>query len=138
MILEEHYEVPVEINEEVTSIRLKILHKAEGKGTVISTFESAQFGAVSAQFYFVNDELQGLIAGDNKDGLEALKNAGIEEDFMKAGLQTTEFYYIHSESLDTSRLFTRHDAKETDKSNTKTLFQVAKTFIESVERVGKR
>ena len=138
MIREENYEVPVEINEEVTSIRLKILHKAEGKGTVISTFESAQFGAVSAQFYFVNDELQGLIAGDNKDGLEALKNAGIEEDFMKAGLQTTEFYYIHSESLDTSRLFTRHDAKETDKSNTKTLFQVAKTFIETVERVGKR
>ena len=30
------------------------------------------------------------------------------------------------------------NAKETDKSNTKTLFQVAKTFIESVERVGKR
>lgn len=138
MIREENYEVPVEINEEVSCIRLKILHKAEGKGTVISTFESAQFGAVSAQFYFVNEELQGLIAGDSKDGLEALKKAGIEEDFIKAGLKTTEFYYIHSESLDTSRLFTRHDAKETDKMNTKSLFQVAKTFIEIVERVGKQ
>lgn len=138
MMQEENYEIPVELDGVLSGIRLKILHKGTDNGNVVSSFTSETFGTISAQFYFTKGELRGLIAGDSQKGLDMLKNSGTEEAFEAAGIKVSAINYVYSERLNLSNLYTRHDQETEEKVSTRELYSIAKTFIETVERVGRQ
>lgn len=145
---EENYEVPVEINGEMTSINLKILHGNEESGKVTAAMESAAYGRVEAQFTVTvaadgGNQLSGYVACDTaafvkilEESSEVLKKALESADIKLAGLN-----YIYgkvnnnradmSVKQQTLRKEAVSEKAPADKItvSTKKLYETAKIFI---------
>ncbi len=68
---QERYTVPMDINGEVTAINLTLRHGDES--SVVASFESAQYGQITAHFSIANQNVKGMIVSELKDGVGALK-----------------------------------------------------------------
>ncbi|MDR2889913.1 MAG: DUF6240 domain-containing protein [Lachnospiraceae bacterium] len=78
---EEQYEIPVEIDGEITAINLRVIHGQTGEGGKVSaTISTDGLGQVVGEFTISNGVLNGLITGTSPDGLGRLKQSG---DFLK-------------------------------------------------------
>ena len=93
--------------------------------------DSEQFGGVTAEFVFKEDKLNGMVLCHSKkaadtmqagreDFTKRLKNAGIQTGYVSYGLKTgnKEFY----QGIKT----------QSDSTNTKGLYQVAKAFVKHI------
>lgn len=146
---EENYEVPVEIDGEVTSINLKIIHNKDESGRVTATMESANFGKVAAQFIISpgtegSYQMWGYIASDNAASVEMMKQS---EDSLKKMLEQTDIKIvslnmIHSDGLDLTAA-SQQAVRETEKTedaeadqqvSTKKLYETAKIFIGYIQK----
>ena len=78
---EENYQIPVEINGELTAINLKVLHGAEA-GKVSVTTQTEEYGQITARFSLREQNVSGYIACDSKEGTEWLQSR--QEAFQKA------------------------------------------------------
>lgn len=137
---EEEYTVPVLVGGEVTNISLKIVRGAKRKGIVDVMFETEKAGKVAARIEAKENGISGFVAADSKKTERLLKEHApdIAGGFGEAqgDLQVT---YVSK--LNFSR-FSEHAAKsrETDggeeyEAQTGRLYQIAKSFIESVKKL---
>ena len=137
MTREENFEVPVKTDEETINIRLKILRKAEREGKVFASFETEEFGNILAQFGINDGVLSALVAGDSAVGLEKLKEqSDFETSFKNAGFEDVTFNYIQTDIINVDYFRQHFDRGNSDEVTTKQLYNIAKTFIQTVKKAG--
>ncbi len=136
---EENYQIPVEINGELTAINLKVLHGENG-GKVSAVMQTESFGQVSAQFGVRNDTISGYIACDTRYGTEALqqKESALRENITEAigadPKQTAtvgSLGIVYSTEANTEG-YTKEDLETDGQIPTAALYQIAKAFIKTV------
>ena len=133
---EENYEVPIEMDGGVRSLKVKILHEEGKEGNVVASITTEKYGPVSAQFYVRDGKVEGIIAGSDKEGLNTLQeNETFKNSLSEGGVEVENLRYIHSENLNTNLFYSRH-AENRDMVDTKDLYKIAKTFIKAMERAG--
>ncbi len=131
---EENYQLPVEINGELTAINLKVLHGGDA-GKVSITVQTEQYGQITAKFSLKEQLISGYIACDTKEGVEWLQ--GREED-MKNALaaagengqerKTGNIAVMYSKGINGDD-YTREDTDGSTGGQTAELYRIAKTFI---------
>ena len=139
MTREENYEVPLMLEDETLNIRVKILKKAEKEGKVFTSFETEEFGSILAQFTVNDGVLSALVAGESNIGLERLKEkSNFEESFKNAGFEEVTFNYIQTDIINVDYFRQHFDKAESDQMTTKQLYNIAKTFIQTVKKAGSK
>ena len=127
----ESYEVPLMIGGKWTSINLKIIKDEVDSGRVFATFETENYGKVSAEFKLTRDSISAFIESSSLDGSKLIKEKEADiRTALKAGGRTVDsVYFARNRSLDLSRnLFDK--SKETgDKVTNRELYETAKAFI---------
>lgn len=163
MAKEENYEVPVEIEGEVTSINLKIIHNQESSGRVTAAMESAVYGKVAAQFMISfgaegTYQMSGYIASDSMSGVNMMKQseASLKEMLEQADIKIVSLNIIHNSTLDLNAALqtgASQPAKQTSPAesaavrsretakadagrqvSTKKLYETAKIFIAYIQK----
>ncbi len=134
---EENYQIPVEINGELTAVNLKILHGGEG-GKVSASMETEEYGRVKAQFSVRNQTVSGYIACDNKEGTEklwkiqdGLKEALAVDTADGGSLKVGSVGIMYSKEAN-SEGYTPKDLETDESIRTADLYHIARVFIKSV------
>lgn len=131
---EENYEIPVEINDEITSINLKIVRGSNQNGTVAITMECEKYGKIAASFRLKTDRITGLMISDTQEGYTFLRSLDKNIKIGMAGesYRVTKLNYAKSENVDLNQFAETQKSDKQSKVNTAALYQCAKTFIELV------
>lgn len=149
---EENYEVPVEINGEMTSINLKLIHGGQETGRVSASMEADSIGKVMAQFHISEQSegaygLSGYIACNREETVQKLEQS-VEE--LKKALKQTDINVnslnvICHKELDLVKALPSDDGKKQETAaageSKKTvpaskLYQSAKAFIGYIREDG--
>ncbi len=135
---EENYEIPVRMEEGITSINLKIVHGTKERKEAKITFETEKLGHVEARFLETDYGLEGSVLTDYMDGKALLQNhmAGLQEaitDVLKETKTELKSLFLGvNEKLDINSL----EKKERESSiNVSLLYKVAKEFIYYVKGI---
>lgn len=128
---EENYEIPVQINEEITSINLKIVRGSKENGMVAITMECEKYGKIAASFRLKTDRISGLMVSDTEEGCTFLRSMDKNIRIGMAGnsYRVTKLNYAKSETLDLNQFSEVHNADPKSRVNAAALYQCAKTFI---------
>ncbi|MBQ4529434.1 MAG: hypothetical protein IJA36_02315 [Lachnospiraceae bacterium] len=128
---EENYEIPVEINNEITSINLKIVRGSNVDGTVDITMECKKYGKIGASFHIKSDKITGLMVSDTQEGYSFLRSMDKNIKIGMAGdsYRVTKLNYAKSEDLDLNQFSETKKSDKNSKVNTVALYQCAKAFI---------
>lgn len=133
MAREEAYEVPVYMGGTYVGIRVKLIHKEAEAGSISVSFYAPEYGTVVAGLQMSDGIVNGYIAGDTKEGIRRFEE---EKKFEKAleenKRQIGDLRYLHSESLDASFFYKRHDSNVEGSVATKDLYELAKLFVTSL------
>jgi hypothetical protein len=163
---EERYDIPVEIDGEITAVNLVLRHNTDTAGKVSCAMTSDTFGTVTAEFTVNDGTVTGHIAGNNPDGLKKLSAEAdnlyttlnemlaveIGADSHIPASAGTEFrrsighiHFIQSNAPDTNILNRSETKVATEDQNermdavkvsSKELYLVAKAFITFIQRMG--
>lgn len=134
---EENYEVPMEINGEITSVNLKIYHNAPQAGKVAVTFETEKFGKVAAEFDVTEKRISGMAAYENKAGkqdLERLENAVVKE-LSGTGDKKVSISLVQTNTVDLNKFGQDRKAVKDAKVPTSELYRTAKAFLTALKNV---
>jgi hypothetical protein len=131
---EENYQVPMEIDGEVTNVNLKIFHNKSKAGKVAVTLENESLGKIAAEFNVDDDKITGMVACENKEGLNALNN--ISDTLTQTfGNKKVNISLIESKSINLD-LFGADRDKESGEVSTPELYKTAKAFLKSLNKIG--
>lgn len=128
---EENYQIPVEINGELTSINLKVLH-GTGTGKVNVTVQTEEFGQITAKFTLREQKVSGYIACESGEGTTWLQ--GRQEDLEKAmhvsggDGETGSLVILQGREIN-GEDYTEEDINSGEAQRTAELYGIAKTFI---------
>ena len=135
----------MELNGEMTSINLKIIKDSDQGGRVTVTMQTEKYGQTAAEFRVNQDQVEGYIGSDSKEGLEALSKM---EESLREALKTEDrevknLNFIYSKEMDINRFEQGiskdiGDTSETTGASTKELYEVAKAFIITLRARGGR
>lgn len=134
---EENYQIPVEINGEMTAIHLKVLHGQDGGGKVKAVFATESYGEVAAEFSVRNRKVSGYVACDTAEGTknlqnreESLKTAFKEhvDSLIRNELELGAVSVVHSKELNLNN-FTAEETQAESTVATADLYKIAKAFI---------
>ena len=142
----ETYAIPVLIQNEITSVHLRVIRDDAKKGLVNITFETDHLGKVAAELKASGNTVSGYIASDRKETTEFLsEHADALQEAIKTGLSentegaaAAEISFVTSESLDLTH-FEQKEAvkqegeKELSKVQTTTLYTIARKFLETAK-----
>ena len=128
---EENYQIPVEINGELTAINLKVLH-GTGTGKVNVTVQTEEFGRITAKFSLREQNVSGYIACESREGTvwlqgrqeeleSALKGSG--EDRETGSLVILQGREVGGED------YTEEEVNGGEGQQTADLYKIAKAFI---------
>lgn len=135
---EEKYEIPVKIGDEITSINLTVIRGTD-LGKVSITMENESIGKAVAEFTLKGEDAFGYIATDNEKGLSLLKENEdqMNEQLIDSNITLKKVDYLTSKTLDVNHWKEESkDSKETNESNTKDLYSLAKAFVFSMQKAG--
>lgn len=134
---EENYQIPVELEGELTTIHLKVLHGAQG-GKVSAVMQTEEYGQVAAQFQVRAGGLSGYIACDTRYGVEELtrRKSAFEQNIAKAlqgekDITLGSIGVVYSKEANVEG-YEKEDLKSDDTIQTAGLYKVAKAFIETI------
>lgn len=135
---EENYEIPVKINEEITSINLKIIKGSNQNGTVAITMQCDKYGKIAASFRLKTDRITGLMVSDTDVGYEFLRSIDKNIKIGMAGdsYRVTKLNYAKSENVDLNQFSEAEKSDKESRVNTVALYQCAKTFIGLIQSQG--
>ena len=138
---QENYEVPMEINGEMTSVNLVLIHNTEEKGTVNITMQTESFGKAGAKFQISGNTIESYFVADSEMGKERLQAAGnqIMSVLKEKGMEIKETRYINTNSYGRKDgNFLTFLEQSVDNNNemvaTTRLYDVAKTFLSIMQR----
>ena len=121
----------IEINEEITSINLKIVRGSSQNGTVAITMECEKYGKIAASFQLKTDRITGHMVSDTDEGYTFLRSMDKNIKIGMAGdsYRVTKLNYAKSENVDLNQFAETQKTDKQSKVNTVALYQCAKTFI---------
>ncbi|MGN0308934.1 MAG: DUF6240 domain-containing protein [Lachnospiraceae bacterium] len=134
---EENYEIPVQIGEELTSINLKIIHRAEALGEVKITLNTEALGKVEARFKVSANFLEGSVLTQYMDkknvlqGQESLLTDAINEALEGTEIQMKGILFGENKNLNINLPET---GEETVNPDTALLYRIAKEFIAFIRK----
>ena len=134
---EENYEVPMEINGEITSVNLKIYHNAAQSGKVAVTFETEKFGKVAAEFDVTDKRVSGMVAYENKAGkadLELLEGA-VTQELSGVGGKKTGISLVQTNSVDLNKFGQDRRIVKDASVPTSELYRTAKAFLTALKSI---
>ena len=147
MAKDEYYAIPVMVADELTNVQLKIVRGKEERGRVDILFETPKLGKVAARFQVQEDSVRGYVVSDSNRTIEALK---LQEEGLNGQGESEEVQrtmdYVYSDELDLNR-FTggrtgnvdgADENSESYRVQTKTLYGIAKGFLEEMKQMGQR
>ena len=123
----ENYEVPVEINGEITSINLQIKHGEIG-GKVDITCESDTLGKISASLFMTGETTEGTVACSGRTG-ETYVNERIDQiiSALSQDGREVKIGVVRSGGLNINRPVDAMDGEDT--IETAALYRTARAFI---------
>lgn len=140
---EENYHIPVEIDGEITSIHLKVLHGKEDSGKVKAALSTESYGSVVAEFSVRNNRISGYMACSTSEGCAKLQD--MEEELLSKmgnnlsgilqnGIEIGNVGVIQGKESDLTGFMVNEtqNVQETGKASsiqTSSLYQIAKAFI---------
>ncbi|MBR5376417.1 MAG: hypothetical protein IK139_03985 [Lachnospiraceae bacterium] len=122
----ENYQVPVEINGEITSINLQIRH-GEKRGNVDIVFESMSLGRVAASFTLTKTATEGIVTCSRNAGIDYIndnKDRMLKDLSFNKRTVTMEVIRADRNSLEPSV-----NATEGEEIDTRELYLTARAFI---------
>ena len=138
---QENYHVPVELNGEMTSVNLVLVHDGEEKGTVSITMETEGFGKAGAKFRIVDNRIESYFVAESEMGKEKLQVIGksVLVILQEKGMEIGETNYVNSYSRGRKEFdfltFSQTDVDNNSKTVATTkLYDVAKTFLSEMQR----
>lgn len=125
----DEYEFPVETEEGLITIRLKINQGTEQEGKVEASFETENFGKIKALFSVKEDDVSVIVSAQYEGGLNIIqsKEEAIRIALNEAKLLLKDVTYVKASTEKEMSL------GNGAASNSK-LFKVAKTFLEAMEK----
>ena len=135
---EENYEVPMNIDGEITSVNLKIYHNASQTGKVAVTLDTEALGRVAAEFDVTSNRISGMAVYENKAAKATLEQ--LEKQVSNAlsteGDRQVTVSLVHTKSVDLGRFGQdRSTGDEKEAVSTRTLYQTAKAFLTALKGV---
>lgn len=135
---DETYAIPVLIQNQITSVHLRVVRGEAKKGLVNITFETDNLGKVAAEIKASAQGVTGYVASNKKETVSLLKQnkEALEDAVSTEGKAALDF--VVSDTLDLNS-FERKEAvkqegeKELAKIQTTALYEIAKNFIEAVK-----
>ena len=135
---EENYEVPMNIDGEITSVNLKIYHNASQTGKVAVTLDTEALGRVAAEFDVTSNRISGMVVYENtaaKATLEQLEKQ-VSDVLSAEGDRQVTVSLVHTKSVDLGRFGQdRSTGDEKEAVSTRTLYQTAKAFLTALKGV---
>lgn len=138
---QENYEVPMEINGEMTSVNLVFIHDAEEKGTVSVTMQTESFGKAGIKFHISGNVVESYFVADSEMGKERLQAAGESAlgILQEKGMEIGKTNYVNSHSQGRKELnfltFSQADVDNINKTVATTqLYETAKTFLGEMQK----
>lgn len=130
---EENYQVPVEINGELTAINLKVLHGSES-GKVSITAQTEEYGQITARFSLKEQTVSGYIACDSRKGTDWLRG---RQEALERSLEVSGADGSRMQAGNVAVLYSREVADEDyetlsekqPQAQTADLYLIAKSFI---------
>lgn len=146
MAKDEYYAIPVMVADELTNVQLKIVRGKEERGRVDVLFETPKLGKVAARFQVQEDSVKGYVVSDSYRTIEELKNQANSVNGQPEQDNSRAMDYVYSEDLDLNRFVggrTGNTAgvdteSEAYQVQTKTLYGIAKGFLEEMKQFGQR
>ncbi len=146
MAKDEYYAIPVMVADELTNVQLKIVRGKEERGRVDVLFETPKLGKVAARFQVQDDSVKGYVVSDSYRTIEELKNQANSVNGQPEQGNSQAMDYVYSEDLDLNRFVggrTGNTAgidteSESYQVQTKTLYGIAKGFLEEMKQFGQR
>ena len=128
---EENYQIPVEINGELTAINLKVLH-GTGTGKVNVTVQTEEFGRITAKFSLREQNVSGYIACERREGTVWLQGRQEEsESALRASgeaRETGSLVILQGREVG-GEDYTEEEVNGGEGQQTADLYKIAKAFI---------
>lgn len=136
---EESYMIPLETADGITGISLKIIRGKKEKGMVDILFYDNKLGKVAASFEAKEHGISGMIATENEETKTMLER--VASQFANLlGEKQVDMHIAHIPDLSLEHYQAVSDAKKSETTQqepvqTKRLYQIAETFIQSVSEL---
>jgi hypothetical protein len=131
---EENYQIPMNIDGEVTNVNLKIYHNKSEAGKVAVTLENETLGKVAAEFMVDEERISGIVACENDIADSYLKGVpyNMEEAFADKNVNIS---LVKSKSVNLEKFGEDRDKNSSTVSTSK-LYKTAKVFLKSLKDIG--
>ena len=136
---EDDYQIPVYIGKELSVIHLKVM-KGSKEGKVSVSMNSEKYGNISAEFEENENLVTGIIVGDDTEGVQKLSESEprMKELLQKTGKEIDKLSFVHSKDLNKIPFGKEVVKRQTNETNTKSLYEVAKAFITAISEKNER
>lgn len=134
---EENYHVPVMFENGITDINVKLVH-GEDQGLVTTVMETERFGNVKTEIRLNGNNVEAIFIAENRNSTEELKAVGdlFITELQNDGYSVEETKYIIGNPKSTGKYLEKKADNNNKTVDTSKLYDVAKKFIESVQKVG--
>lgn len=130
---QEDYQIPVQIGEEITSVRLRVVRGTGENGKVKVTMETEKYGLAEAEFKVSGQKVEGFIAVSKEGAEQELQ--GIEdrmqETLQASDLEISAFHFVQSKRLKTASFMKEEQVLEAKVSSAQ-LYKTAKAFLQAI------
>jgi hypothetical protein len=131
---QENYQVPMNLDGEVTNVNLVIYHNKEDAGKVSITLENNALGKIAAEFQVDEDKISGMVACQNSEAKEYL--GGITDTLSEAfDNKDVNISLVWSDSINLE-MFGEDRDKDNNLVTTRELYNTAKVFLKSLKNIG--
>lgn len=130
---EEKYQIPVNINDELTAISLTICHEMHTQGKAVITMSAADYGDIAFTFTLSNNEIKGYAMSNEEDKIMNMAGAvdRFKEKAEQMGMSVNLIRCMYSQTLDINKFESEAPLGGT-KTATADLYKLSKAFIESL------
>lgn len=134
---EEYYEIPVLTGGRITNINLTIVKGEKENGKVQIGMDSELLGRMEAELTIRDNTVKGYVLCDNMESLQAFKEEkeNLKDAMEGLGLNVGQLDYGMDRGQ--KQYFNRSVFKG-DNTDTKTLYQVAKVFVQKIKNLEGR
>ncbi len=131
MAKEENYEIPVLVEDEISTMNIKIIHNRQENPKVSITLALQNGGTAAAFFTIDGGKVNGYLVTSEEEQLEYVKqlHMQLEKNLEQTDLSVGMIQSFVSETVDTQSYYGQRT--EHTKVETKELYQVAKQFMKA-------
>ncbi len=130
---EENYYIPVEVDDSVIGINLKVMHSDE-TGSVTIRMDNEKYGEVNVRAHVTGNKVETLILAENSDSGEVTSLGDrIRDELISNSFEEVEIRRISSNSHFSNKKMDENADNNNEAVSTERLYDVAKSIITSIK-----